>query len=75
MILQRKDKDGLPTAQQSRRKKEEELANFYLGSAGRSEARYREKGGDRERWVSNSARLSGGMEDGGKERTGCRGQC
>ena len=33
--------NGLPTAQQSRRKKEEELAIFYLGSAGRSEARYR----------------------------------
>ena len=54
--------NGLPTAQQSRRKKEEELAIFYLGSAGRSEARYREKvkGADRERWVSGSARLGGG---------------
>ena len=42
MFLQSEDKNGLPTAQQAEKKRKVE--RVYLGSAGQSEARYREKG-------------------------------
>ena len=58
MFLQSEDKNGLPTARAAERKRKAERIN-YLGSAGgQSEARHREKGGNRGRWVGGSARYS-----------------
>ena len=54
VFLRSEDKNGLPTAQQAEKKRKVE--SVYLGSAGQSEARYREKGVNWGRWVSGSAR-------------------
>ena len=56
----KRGQNGLPTAQQAEKKRKVE--RVYLGSAGQSEARYREKGVNWGTWVSGSARQGGGHE-------------
>ena len=61
VFLQSEDKSGLPTAQQAKEKKRKEKERLTWGppepaGGGQSEAKYREKGVNWGRWVSDSAR-------------------